>query len=384
MSNQKLGILAVVAVVLVIFAAMQSRQSTPSESNKDVITYLIQGLEPANVYSVKVKTGDSEVTLIREGNGFLVHDLSDYPADVKRVNELFTDCLDIKTQELYSSNAANHGDLEVSEDQAKHIIKFYDANDTLMTGVVVGKERDEGKGQYVRLADTNDVYVTDWLPYFSARPIEYTNQELAAVKKEDVESIQLTSPAGSFELTSDDDGQVQLGNLPAGKKLKTSDAKNVFNVLSSLRFDNVLKKAPEGVSFDNTFVCKLKSGIVYGFSLGKKDDKTYLTCQADYVGGNVMLDPKKKDSEEELKAKEAKLLAQENATKFTESHKGWVYEIPSWKSRNMLKSKDELLEDAPAPAVPAPKTEEPAAATEAPQPAPIGPALPPVTADPNR
>jgi hypothetical protein len=48
-----------------------------------------------------------------------------------------------------------------------------------------------------------------------------------------------------------------------------------------------------------------------------------------------------------LKKKEAKLLARDAADEFAEKHKGWVYQLPPGKAKNMTKPLAELLEDEP-------------------------------------
>jgi hypothetical protein len=71
-------------------------------------------------------------------------------------------------------------------------------------------------------------------------------------------------------------------------------------------------------------------------------------CSAKYTGE----EPKKKrevESEEELKKKEAKLLAMEEARNFTTRHTGWIYEIPEWKAKNLTMKLPDLLEDIEKP-----------------------------------
>jgi hypothetical protein len=55
------------------------------------------------------------------------------------------------------------------------------------------------------------------------------------------------------------------------------------------------------------------------------------------------------ESEEELKVKEAKLLADDNAKEFTAKHQGWVYEIAEYKAKNLTKALSDLLEDIEKP-----------------------------------
>src|SRR4030043_128909 len=97
-------------------------------------------------------------------------------------------------------------------------------------------------------------------------------------------------------------------------------------------------------------MCRLKDSTVYALRIAQKDGKTYVSCVAEFTdktpvekapvdqGGKV-------ESEEELKKKEAKLLARDNATKFTTKHQGWVYEIAEWKAKNLMKELADLIGD---------------------------------------
>ena len=103
------------------------------------------------------------------------------------------------------------------------------------------------------------------------------------------------------------------------------------------------------LTFDKEYVCKLKDSTVYALKIAQKDDKTYATFEADYTDKTPITKDSNVESEEELKKKEAKLLAQEGAIKFTAKHKGWVYEIADWKAKNLIKELSELIEDEEKP-----------------------------------
>jgi hypothetical protein len=115
-----------------------------------------------------------------------------------------------------------------------------------------------------------------------------------------------------------------------------------------------MKKSSD-LTFDKQYLCRLKDSTIYTLGIAKKDDKTYAVCSADFTdttpvekaplnqGGEV-------ESEEELKKKEAKLLARDEAKNFTEKHQGWVYEIPDWKAKNLTKALSDLIEDEEKPA----------------------------------
>jgi len=43
------------------------------------------------------------------------------------------------------------------------------------------------------------------------------------------------------------------------------------------------------------------------------------------------------------------LLADDKAQQFAAKHKGWIYEIPDWKAKNLMKELSDLLEEEEKP-----------------------------------
>ena len=357
MNNKKLTILGIVAVVMVLWAVLQSHISDRPGAEPDRPVYLIQGFDPSGVDSIVVGTGEAAFTLKRRTSGFVVVDKDNYPAKTSEINSLVSKCSDIQTSEFVTDNPANHEDLEVTEEKARSVVKFMkaDPNSSLLTGIVVGKTKELGQGSYVRLlssnpALSNKVYVASNVPWFGGDEMNYIDQELIAAKKEDIKSVTVSLPSGPYTLATKEGSQdVVLENIPAGKKLKSSEAQSVFTALTSLRFDDVKKISPD-MAFEKQYMCRLKDSTVYALRIAQKEDKIYVSCVAEFTdktpvekasvdqGGEV-------ESEDELKKKEAKLLARDNATKFTAKHHGWVYEIAEWTAKNMTKELADLIED---------------------------------------
>jgi hypothetical protein len=387
MSNQKLGIIAVVAAVMVVWATIQSRIPGSRRAEPSGPTYLVQGLDPGAIASIVVGQGKDAVKIERQQDQFVVTNKASYPADTKQINDLITKSLDIKTSEVYTTNPKNHEELEVTEAKAKHVVKFFKQDGSLLTGIIVGKSQESGQNSYVRLASSDTVFMAQNVPYFRDKALDYVNQEIAAVKREDVNSVTVTTAEGAYTLRPQKGGDgVVLGDLPADKKLKDSEAKSVFNALASLRFDDVNKPDDvKGLVFDTTYVCRLNNSTEYTLHLAKKGAKTYLVCEAQYTDPTkVTINPNEKDSPEELKKKEAKLQAQEGAIKFASRHKDWVYEVPDWKAKYLTMKRSELLEDVKkAAAKPAEPNQPPAAPQAQPAQPPQQPQEQPQAAPPQ-
>jgi hypothetical protein len=378
MNNRNLGILAVVAAVMVLWAVVQARLSVGRRAAPTGPTYLIQGLDPGEIDGITIGKGENPIKIARQEGKFVVTNKSNYPADTKQINDLISKSLDIKTGDLCTSDPKNHEDLQVTEDKAKSIVKFFKADGSLLAGVVVGQAKESGQGTYVRLASSDDVYMAEESPWFRDRAIDYVNQDLTSVKREDVNAVTVTTPEGTYALQSGKQGDsVLLVNMPADKKLKDTDAKSIFSALTSLRFEDVNTPAQlQGLNFDHEYICRLNDSTEYRLKLAQKGAKTYLQCEADYLDkAPVTLNPNQKDSQAELKKKEAKLLAKENALKFGLRHKGWVYEIADWKAKFLTMKQSALLEDKEKPAEKKAETPAPGAA--------VTPLVPPTT-EPNQ
>lgn len=159
----------------------------------------------------------------------------------------------------------------------------------------------------------------------------------------------VTSSDGEYTLKAKQDSKdVVLENIPAGKKAKSSECDRVFTALSNLRFDDVKKKSSD-LSFDRQYVCRLKDSTVYTVRIAQKGDKTYVNCEAVFTDQTPVTKEREVESEEELKKKEAKLLALDKVRVFSAKHQEWVYEIAEWKAKDLTKDLSELVEDQEKP-----------------------------------
>lgn len=349
MSNKKLSVLGILAAGSIVLAVLVSQYANRSKLVSAESGYLIQGLNPAAVSQIIVKQGGNAVTLNRKGNEFAISELDGYPAATKVVNNLFTSCFDIKTVELYTEDEKNYEDLKVTEEDAQGMIKFSDSDGKLITGFIIGKDTESGKGDFAfgRLINDKKVYVLSDVPWIQGTAIEYVNRELIYVKKENVDWVTVASPNDFYSLLSDANGAVvKLKELPAGKKQKDDVCGQVLNALASLRFDDVMAESEANdLVFDHKFNCKMKDSTLINLEIAKKDSDTFIKCKAEFTDKTQVTKEEGVESQEALKQKEAKLLAHENAKKLHDTTSGWIYKIPSYIADNMTKPMSELVED---------------------------------------
>jgi hypothetical protein len=338
---------------MVVWAVVQSQIAGRPYVSANTPAYLIQGLDPDQIAGINITSSDGDqVVLTRRGSSFFVADKDNYPAPAGEINKLIKTCLDIKTNELCTDNPANHKDLGATEENARVVVKFLKADSSLLTGVVIGKPK--GQGSYVRQVSDNRVYLTTaQIPWIKKRGIDFVEQLLTDVKREDINSVTVSYPDETYVLRPADDGKtVVLEILPEEKSLKNDAAEKVFTALANLKFEDVNAESSwqlrhAEVKFDKRYICRLKDSTAYTFWLAKDDDKWFARCDAQFADKTPITKTQGEvESQELLKAKETKLIARDAAEEFTDDHKGWVYQIPDYRAENLTKPLADLLETA--------------------------------------
>jgi hypothetical protein len=349
MSDKKLSVLGILAAASIVIALVVSQYANRAKSVSSAMGSLLQGIDPASIQKIIVKQGGNTVTLQHKGDVFVIAEKDGYPAATKVVNNLFTSAMDIKTVELYTEDEKNYADLSVTDTNAQAMITFYGADDKLITGFIIGKDTESGKGSlcYGKLVSDKKVYVLANVPWIRSEAVEYTNQELIYLKKENIDWVTVTSSSESYSLVADANGAVvKLKELPAGKKQKDSECQQVLGALSNLKFDDMMSEdKAKDLTFDRKFSLMNKDSTLISIEIAKKGEDTYIKCNVDFTDKTQVTKEQGVESPEELKKKEAKLLAKESAMKLADATKGWVYKVPSYMGTNMTKSLTDLVED---------------------------------------
>jgi hypothetical protein len=359
MSNRNLSLLGLAAAAVVALGAIVAGIADKPYTSNNQIAYLIQGLDPDQVARITIGKPGHELTLIRRRPHFVIANLDNYPALTSEINKLIATCLDIQTSELYTNNPENHKDLGVTEDNAHVLVKFYKADSSLLTGIIIGNEKVKGQGiGYVRRVGDNKVYIsTAQITAIKQQAGNYISPELINVKREDINSITVSCPNETYILRpGPDDKTVIFENMDEDKKLNNDFANKVFTALASLNFEDVnAESSKPGLQFDRRYLCRLKDSTVYTIWLAKDGNNWFVKCDARFADkAPVTKTQGEVESDEQLKAKETKLLARDAAEEFSEKQKGWVYQIPAYRAEYLIMSSAELFAP-PKPAPPQPE-----------------------------
>ena len=352
MTDRKLAILAVAAVIMAGWAVLQSRVARQAGAHRMALRApLIQGLDPGAIARISIVSDQAAntVTLVQTNGRFSVVEKDHYPAHISSINRLLSNCLDIRVTEHITSNPVNHTDLGVTEQTARSVVRFFNADGQEITGIILSETRPDAEGAYARLTTSDETYFVQNPPWFSTRPVDYVNTALVEVDRDTIRRVVVRGPEGEYTLRkAAADQAIVLEGMPDDKQFTGTTYLTVFETLSSLRFETVMsaQNAPQELVFDRSYACRLEDTTVYKLTLAKHEDVTYVTITADFVD-TTPVQVGRDESPEELKKKEAKLLAMDAARDFAQRHKGWVYTVSSWKADDLTRPLADLLEDKP-------------------------------------
>lgn len=359
MSNRNLIMLSMVAAITVAWAVIQSqivhsRASRPQPKTFEE-SFLIQGLELSSIASIQIGTDDTPLKLDRRGTQFVIATKNDYPADTGKINTLLVNLADLRVSELVTDNSENHESLHVTEENAEKLIRFSDRNDALITGIAIGSrhvvEGGTGASQtYVRLLSNPNVYLAERVPNISNSALDYLNKELVTTTVDQIEKVAVSQPDSAYILTAtshDEQTTYNLDSLPEGKQLQESQARSLFSAFTNVSFQDVRQddEFAQTLNPKGRVICYLKNQVAYTFDILEGEEKSYVRVKAEYLDTTPIVKENRVESDEELEAKEAKLLARDHADSFTKTHSGWLYEIAQWKTNGLVKARDDLLED---------------------------------------
>jgi hypothetical protein len=370
MTNLHLVILAAVAVAMVGITVFVYSGAEEAPSEFVAGAGLVQGLNPDAVHQLVLKSGEHTVTLVRAGSRFTVKEKDHYPAQIKKVNELFFDVEKLRLAARITDNPENHAELGVALSDGKKkdakgeqkkeggeekekdewddamTVEFLDKDGKRIIGFITGKDA-EGGGVYVRLLGEDVVYATESRLWLNSRPLDYVDRTLLKLDKKDLARVEVRVGKDEYVIRRKEEGKDELVLEPApgeGKRMKKTAVDDVFGALPYFDMADVHKKDFAGVEWGGLYVAELRNQAKYLVRTGKKDGKHYVS-----IGTDVSAVPPvrifENDDKEALKKKNDLVELQQHAAETAQRHAPWVYEVSTYDAEKLGKPHADLVED---------------------------------------
>ena len=291
MKTKQLLILGGVFVVLALVVLLFENPFGQSEYEKKVQTAmpLFPNFDKAQVAGVEIIAAGESTTLAKQDGKWVVTSLDSYPADAKGVEKLLTKVSEFKNTHHVSSNSDKQMEFEVESTTGVEV-KLMDANDTLLAHLFVGKTTPGFLSSYVRVADTNDVYVAQGYlkSVFDKGERTWKDRTIFDFDEDIVTQVNITSPEETVELRLDAEGTWQMLQ-PEASAVKQAEVDSLLATFSQLDTDDFAEPKElteyELASPHSSISATLNDGTTATLLIGKEEEDKLYVKRAD--GGTV-------------------------------------------------------------------------------------------------
>jgi hypothetical protein len=323
---------ALVAIAIVVLA---SGDRGVSRAAPDQSAFPALAARLGDVASVTVSRDGTTMTLIRDGDNWLVAEKGNYPANAAKISQIVRAVADLTLVEPKTQNPDLYPRLEVEDpgNGKSTLVAVKDKSGGDLAQAIVGKRR------YDRLGAGNDgVYLRkpgeaqSWLARGTLDPsgdaANWLDRQIIDISEKKIAKVTLTQADGSKLVISRSapEAKFAVEDAPADAKFKGETATSgPATALETLDLDDVKPAGELPVPDKNVVTASLTTfdGLTVDLRLMERDKADWIAISAAGSGP-----------------------AEANAKKIEDKVSHWTYAIPAYKA-NLLKTKlADLIEPA--------------------------------------
>ncbi|MBL6990412.1 MAG: DUF4340 domain-containing protein [Bacteriovoracaceae bacterium] len=333
--NKKTIQLSVIAGILFIISLIVHFNEHKLATTLAVGTEFISNFDVEKVTRISINEKGKEVLALKlEGESFVITNHNSFPASNKKVSDLLFKISNIIIGGEISDNEKKYEGYEVDSKSSGTHITLYDRFDKKLTEFFVGK-KSTAKGNYIRRASKEMVYVSDDSINISTDVDSYIDKEIFNIDLKNVTSIKTSK---NVIVAKVDDKFILQG--PPAEEVDEIKVKRFITSLLNISFDKFIDGADQKVSsvqFENEYQIALLGKLEYLLYTAKHKDKCYLKVEAKFNPEKEELTLARDSGTEELKVAEQVLLNRDVSQKFNMHNKRWIYEIAKYTYEEILK-----------------------------------------------
>lgn len=330
-----LGVVTLVAVVAAAVSVSANRLPGTDPVEKPVF----EGLEDKinSAASLTVRSAKDTVTVERADGTWRVSEKAGFPADAERVRQVLFELSQLTLMEPKTQMPERYARIQVEDidtkDAKSSLLAVKGESGASLAELIVGKAKHglagvTGKGVYLRKPDQQQAWLARGELDLRTGVNAWLAKEIVDIDAKKIQRVTTTRPDGSVTVFSKADPsatEFEVGGLPDGKTVKKDEIKDVGAVLSGLNLTDVQPAEQKKLPDDKLIQAEVVTfdGLVVNIDMEETEDGIWARFEASAGGDSAEV------------AKQAEDL---NARV-----KGWVYQIPDFKVRPILKKVDELV-----------------------------------------
>ncbi|ETR70956.1 MAG: hypothetical protein OMM_02849 [Candidatus Magnetoglobus multicellularis str. Araruama] len=379
--------LVIILGIFVGVSLLMQQLKKPSVSQKSRLGgELLEAFPVNDITHVTIQSDEGTVQLGKVDDKWVVKSRYNYPVDFKKLIDFVKKWKEAKIGRSFKASEASLARMQLippdnadaQEDQKGVRVTFKKDDDSVIANIITGKVRENEQrasgGQYVRVGDTETVFLTDKnFKYMTKDSKGWLDKELLDIKDEDIQKIVYTDFEGKkvYTIQREKKGEdARLINVPEGRTPKKSEVNSTLRALSSLRIEDV--ENPSEKQTDKTTIDKMVFYLFNGKVITIYPEKKFknnedVHCLRVEVAFQKPPEPEKPKEEEppvatddvtpipeedaeseadddKKEEKSPEELAYEAETQNKEMS-GWTYILAKWKYENFISNIEELLEE---------------------------------------
>ena len=322
---------------LLLFAFNQSETASAERSGNPVAT----DLDTSRLVRIEISGAERDLALVLHEGGW-VDEKSKYPAQVEAISQLLLTLTTTVVGDRVTDNPERHGRFQVlappkasaERDSEKHAdsLRLLDASGTPLLALLAGKNRDQGQGQYIRFADSAEVYLVPELLSLSADPADWLETELLNLEEELFREVRLTKSSGDTLRFQRADAGAGWQLEGAERPLKQSKVETTLHRIKSLSFEQLLETDDSDGQSSLSQVTRVEA------DLADQRKVVIELGETEIPGGEHAF-------RLHLTAEGSDNASLQNSVRtLQERIKGRVFSLRTWQARDLLTSRDDFYE----------------------------------------
>ncbi|MCB1845710.1 MAG: DUF4340 domain-containing protein, partial [Halioglobus sp.] len=297
--------IAVVAALLVIAAVILKSGLMTRQSDDSGLLLPALKSQLNELGTVRLTQAEDAVTIKKSGDGWLVAEKDNYPADAGKLRKTLLDLAEARKLEAKTANPERLAQLGLAADAESTDVTLEGTSADAFTAIslVAGKSA-QSKYRYVRMSNDNQAWLIDRNPELSAVPGDWLDDSIMDIGSAGIQSVSIEHADGERLLFSQNDGMLIADNLPEGRELTSPGAaSSIASALLNLTLEDVRILPPDAIA-DTTTTLKSDKGLVVTashYTLADEDWFSFAASVTDVPGDEAPA----KATEESAEAGEA-------------------------------------------------------------------------------
>ena len=204
-------------------------------------------LDKAKVGELTIAPAQGEaIRLVREGTGWKMTAPSAVSADTAAVDTMISSLESLEIEEVVADNATKLGDFGLDKPQLS--VEALAQGSPQPVKLLLGAKLADGSGVYAKVPASSRVFsVASWtVGSFEKKPFDLRDRDLLHVKRENVKSLEISGPEGSYALARGDKDEWAFSK-PLVTRAGRWSVDSLLGNLENLRMDSVAAEAAQEV-----------------------------------------------------------------------------------------------------------------------------------------